>query len=526
MEAYDYIVVGGGSAGCVVTNRLVSAGKSVLLLEAGPADNTPFIHIPATFIRVIGSRRTWMYQTEPEPGALGRVMYVPQGRTLGGGSSVNAMIYIRGQRDDYETWRDMGCTGWGWDDVLPVFRRSEANQRLAGPYHGTNGLLRVSDTRYRHELSYAFLRAAQQVGIRYNDDFNGAAQDGVGFFQTTTHDARRGSTAATYLKAVRGSKNLTVWTEAFIEGVDLENGAASGVRFRTKDGTLHRMAAREEVIVCAGGIGSPKVLQLSGIGPAGHLAQLGIPVVRDLPGVGENFQDHITTSVYGRTRAPVSLLGADKGLRAARHGLQYLLTRNGLLSSNVIESGGFIDTSGSGRPDVQIHVTPTLVGDVDREPLPGHGITINPCILRPTSRGTVRLRSSNPHDRVVLNANNLTTKGDVDTLIRGLKLARRIIRAPALAAVIEKELLPSEHEEIGDDVLETHVRRISKTVFHPSGTCRMGTDDLAVVDPKLRVHGVPRLRVADASVMPTVVSGNTNAPSIMIGERCADFILS
>jgi choline dehydrogenase-like flavoprotein len=510
----------------VVTNRLVSAGKSVLLLEAGPADNTPFIHIPATFIRVIGTRRTWMYQTEPEAGALGRVMYVPQGRTLGGGSSVNAMIYIRGQKEDYETWQDMGCTGWGWDDVLPIFRRSEANQRLAGPYHGTDGLLRVSDTRYRHELSYAFLRAAQQAGIRYNDDFNGAAQDGVGFYQTTTHDARRGSTAATYLKAVRGSGNLTIRVEAFIEGIELENGAASGVRFRGKDGTLHRVAAREEVIICAGGIGSPKVLQLSGIGPAAHLAQLDIPVVRDLPGVGENFQDHITTSVYGRTRKPVSLLGADKGLRAVRHGLQYLLTRNGLLSSNVIESGGFIDTSGSGRPDVQIHVTPTLVGDVDREPLPGHGITINPCILRPTSRGTVRLRSPDPQDPVVLKANSLSTKEDIDTLLRGLKLSRRIIRAPALAAVIEKELLPSEREEVEDDLLETHARRISKTVFHPSGTCRMGTDALAVVDPKLRVHGVPRLRVADASVMPTVVSGNTNAPSIMIGERCADFILS
>jgi len=526
METHDYIVVGGGSAGCVITNRLVSAGKSVLLLEAGPADNTPFIHIPATFIRVIGTRRTWMYETEPQAGALGRIMYVPQGRTLGGGSSVNAMIYIRGQREDYETWRDMGCVGWGWDDVLPVFRRSEANQRLGGPLHGTDGPLRVSDTPYRHPLSYAFIRAAQQVGVRYNDDFNGAAQDGVGFYQTTTHDGRRGSTAATYLKAVRGSRNLTIRTDAFIEAIELENGAASGVRFRGKDGRQHRAGAREEVIVCAGGIGSPKILQLSGIGPAEHLAALGIPVVRDLPGVGENFQDHITTSVYGRTRHPISLFGADKGVRAARHGLHYLLTRGGLLSSNVIESGGFIDTSGSGRPDVQIHVTATLVGDVDRPPLPGHGITINPCILRPTSRGTVRLRSADPHDRVVLNANSLSTKADVDTLVRGLKLSRRIIRAPALSAVIEKELLPSEQDELSDNELENHVRRISKTVFHPSGTCRMGVDAMAVVDPKLRVHGVPRLRVADASVMPVVVSGNTNAPSVMIGERCADFVLS
>jgi choline dehydrogenase-like flavoprotein len=525
MQSYDYIVAGGGSAGCVVTQRLVSAGKSVLLLEAGPADNTPFIHIPGTFIRVIGTRRTWLYKTEPEPGAMGRPMYVPQGRTLGGGSSVNAMIYIRGQAEDYETWRDMGCSGWGWDDVLPVFRRAEANQRLAGPYHGTDGPLWVSDTRFRHPLSYAFIRAAQEAGVPFTHDFNGADQAGVGFFQTTTHEGRRGSTAATYLAKVRGNPLLTLRTGAAIEAIRLENGAAAGIRFRTGDGAVHEASMREELVVCAGGVGSPKILQLSGIGPAAHLAELGIPVIRDLAGVGENFQDHITASVYGQTRDNSSLLGADKGLAAIRHGLQYLLSRAGLLTSNIVESGAFVDTLGTGRPDIQLHMTPTLVGDIDRKPPEGHGITINPCILRPTSRGTVRLRSRNPADPVVLKANNLTTRDDVDTLLRGIKLSRRILRAPSLAKVVAREIAPSEAEQTTDEVLEAHMRRVAKTVYHPSGTCRMGVDALAVTDPHLRVHGVPRLRVADASVMPTLISGNTNAPTVMIAERCADFLL-
>lgn len=525
MQATDYIVIGGGSAGCVITQRLVAAGKGVLLLEAGPRDNHPFVHIPGTFVRVIGSRRTWMYKSEDEPGLKGRPMHVPQGRTLGGGSSVNAMIYIRGQRQDYDHWAELGAEGWAWEDVLPVFRRSEGNQRLAGPLHGTDGMLRVSDTRYRHPLSYAFLRAAQEAGIPYTHDFNGPEQEGAGFFQTTTQEGRRGSTAATYLKSVRGSPNLTIRTEAAIEAILVENGAATGVRFRTRDGGLHEATAREEVILCAGGIGSPKVLQLSGIGPAAHLAEHGIALRRDLPGVGENYQDHISAPVYGQTRDPVSLLGNDKGLRAIRNGLEYILTRSGLLSSNIVECGAFVDTGGAGRPDVQIHLTPTLVGDVGRAAPPGHGITINPCILRPTSRGTVRLRSAAAQDPVVLRANALATTEDIETLVRGVKLARRILRAPSLARLMTREILPAEADDVPDEVLESHARTVAKTVFHPVGTCRIGRDAMAVVDPQLRVHGVPRLRVADASVMPALVSGNTNAAAVMIGERCADFLL-
>ncbi|MFJ6323264.1 MULTISPECIES: GMC family oxidoreductase [unclassified Rhizobium] len=525
MKVFDYIIVGGGSAGCVVANRLVSAGKRVLLLEAGPRDNTPFIHIPATFVRVLGTKRTWMYETEPEPGANGRVLVVPQGRTLGGGSSVNAMIYIRGQAQDYDTWRDLGCDGWGFDDVLPIFRRCEDNETLAGDYHGTGGPLKVSEPRFRHPISSAFVRAAQEVGLPFSHDFNGASQEGIGFYQTTTFQARRGSTAATYLKAVRNSPLLTISTESAVQNILMENGAASGIVYRTTDGVEHTAKAAEEVILCAGALATPKLLMLSGIGPAERLSSLGIPVLRDLPGVGENFQDHITASVYGITDRPISLKGQDRGFRAAINGLQYALNRSGLLASNVVESGGFIDTSGCGRPDIQFHVTPALVGDASRGQMDGHGVSINPCILRPEARGKISLRTRNADDPIIFVGNNLTKEADVDTLVRGIKLGRKILAAPAMKKLGFGELAPGDSAQT-DEAIANHARSIAKTVYHPSGTCKMGRDAMAVVDPQLRVVGVPRLRIADASIMPTLVSGNTNAPTIMIAERCADFILA
>ncbi|WP_292327451.1 GMC family oxidoreductase [Mesorhizobium sp.] len=524
MQTYDYIVVGAGSSGCVLANRLVNAGKSVLLLESGPRDDTPFIHIPATFVRVLGTKRTWMYRTEPEPGANGRVLTVPQGRTLGGGSSVNAMIYIRGQAEDYDTWRDLGCAGWGYEDVLPIFRRSEDNETFSNAFHGVGGLLKVSEPRYRHPISSAFVRAAQEIGLSHNSDFNGACQAGVGFYQTTTFAARRGSTAATYLKAVRHSKLLALQVEASVEGLVLENGAAVGIRYRHASQVLEARA-RDEVVLCAGALATPKLLMLSGIGSGAELARFGIPVTRHLPGVGENFQDHITASVYGITDRPISLRGQDRGLRAVANGLQYLLTRSGLLASNVVETGGFVDTSGEGRPDIQFHVTPALVGDATRVAMDGHGVSINPCILRPVSRGKVSLRSREASNPIVFVGNNLTCQEDVDTLVRGLKLARRILAAPSMQALEFRELAPGDGDK-SDIELEQHARSFAKTVYHPAGTCKMGRDAMAVVDNKLRVIGVPRLRVADASIMPTLVSGNTNAPCIMIAERCADFLLA
>jgi choline dehydrogenase len=347
----------------------------------------------------------------------------------------------------------------------------------------------------------------------------------VGFYQTTTFNGERGSTAATYLAAVRRDARLQVRTGAHAMRIVVEGGRAAGVDF-VEGGHARQARCARDVLVCAGALASPKLLLLSGIGPGAHLQSLGIAVNRHSPGVGLNYQDHLEVSVYGRSHQPISLLGQDQGLRALRHGAQWHLFRRGLLTSNVVECGGFVDTLGGERPDLQFHVLPVLVGDVDREPLPGHGISINPCFLRPQSRGSVRLRSADAADPILFDAGALREQADVETLKRGVKLARRILRAPALAALIERELLPGESEALDDARIEAHVRSHAKTVYHPSGTCRMGTDPLAVVDPALRVHGVANLRVCDASVMPALPSGNTNAPTIMIAERCAGFLLA
>ncbi len=525
MESHDFIVIGGGSAGCVVASRLALAGRSVLLLEAGPPDDSLFIRMPATFVRVIGTERTWMYRTEPQPHAAGRTLHVPQGRTLGGGSSVNAMVYMRGEPADYDGWRDAGCAGWGWEDVLPWFIRSERNERLGSPWHGTEGLLHVSDARHRHPLCQAFVAGARELGLAGVDDFNGAQREGVGFYQTTTFNGRRDSTAASFLAAARRMPGLTVRTGAQVLRVQCENGRARGVAWR-REGEPERSAlARAEVVLTAGALATPRILQLSGIGPGAALQALGIAVVRDLPGVGENFQDHLEVGVYGRARAPISLAGQDRGARALWHGLRWWASHSGLLTSNVVECGGFVDTSGGGRPDVQFHVLPVLVGDVERAPHEGHGVTINPCFLHPASRGRVGLASADPAVPSRFDGGYLSAEEDVHTLMRGVRLARRILRAPAMRRLVSAELEPGAAEEIDDDALEAYVRERAKTVYHPSGTCRMGSDERAVVDARLRVHGIAGLRICDASVMPTITGGNTNAPVIMIAERCAAFLL-
>lgn len=524
-RAYDYIVIGGGSSGCVVTNRLIKAGHSVLMLEEGPKDNSIFVHIPATFIRVIGTKRTFLYRAEEAQSTGGRPMFVPQGRTLGGGSSVNAMIYIRGQAQDYDDWEAMGCTGWGWKDVLPVFRECEKNERLSDELHGTEGTLSVSDPRFRHPLSLAFVKATQEAGYSYNHDFNGADQAGTGFYQTTTINARRGSTAATFLAEVKSSPLLTVETEAKVERVVVNDGKAEGVSYKDKSGALQTVQANKEVILTAGALATPKILMLSGIGPAMELKRHGIEVLKDAPQVGQNFQDHLEVPTQAQTKHPISLLGADQGVSAVKHALQYLVARSGQLASTVVESGAFVDTGGEGRPDIQINVLPVLTGDVERAPLPGHGVTLNPCQLRPESRGEVTLRSADPADPILFDGKYLSDERDVDTMVRGLKVARGILRQPALAAVTTSELMPSAAADVPDKDLADHVRNFAKTVYHPSCTCRMGSDEASVVDLKLRVRGVENLRICDASVMPKLVSGNTNAPTIMIARRCADFIL-
>lgn len=526
-QTYDTIVIGAGSAGCVVTRRLVDAGQRVLLLEAGPADNSQFIHMPATFVRVIGTERTWVYESTAQPHANGRKMFVPQGKTLGGGSSVNAMVYIRGQSQDYDDWAAQGCAGWDWSSVLPWFKKAEANQIFSGTLHGTDGPLSVSEARHRHPLSEAFVKAAQEVGLVHNADFNGSHQQGVGFYQTTTRNGERASTAVTYLDPIRGKSGLTIETGALVQKIVIEGNRAVGVIWLDSDGRLITSRAAREVVLAAGALASPKLLMLSGIGPGNQLQSFGIPVAMDLAGVGKNFQDHLEVSIYGRCKEPLSLLGNDKGLRALRHGLQWKLTRTGLLTSNVVESGGFADTLGTGRPDIQFHVLPVLVGDVDRDPLPGHGISINPCILRPKSRGVVELASADASVAARFDGGFLSDQGDVDTLVRGVQLARKILRAPSLSKLISDELAPSANADFPRDAVEAYVRSRAKTVYHPAGTCRMGaaSDMGTVVTPDLKVRGIEGLRVSDASVIPNLVSGNTNAPVVMIAERCANFML-
>jgi choline dehydrogenase-like flavoprotein len=386
--------------------------------------------------------------------------------------------------------------------------------------------LPVSDARFRHPLSFAGIRAAQEAGYPYNDDFNGAVQQGVGFYQVTQRDAVRGSAASTYLRAVRRDRKLKVMTGATVSKLVTQNGAAVGVTIIDKGGASTEARAREEVVLAAGTLATPKILMLSGIGPAQHLAEFGIPVLRDHPGVGENFQDHLDVPFYIRIKDPISLLGHDRGLKAARHFLQYKLFRTGLLCSNIVEGGAFIDTTGSGRSDIQLHFIPQLLGDPPREGPPGHGLSINPAILDPKSRGTVRLRSANPRDPILFDPKFLSAPEDLAAFARGIKVARKIGSQRSLVRLGGVEISP-----LGESLMQTdeemgeHAKRYAKSIYHPVGTCRMGSDDDAVVDASLRVHGVPRLRICDASVMPKIVRGNTNSPTIMIAERGADFIL-
>lgn len=519
--AYDYVVVGGGSAGCALAARLSEhRTTSVLLLEAGDPDEKREIHIPAAFSELFKTEVDWEYYTEPQSELDDRELYWPRGRTLGGSSSMNAMIYVRGHPEDYDRWASLGNEGWGYEDVLPYFRRGETFVPGDGEYHGDDGPLHVSDPRSVHPISETFVDAATEVGYPRNDDFNGARQEGVGLYHLTQQRGKRHSAAAAYLKPVLDRPNLTVETGAHVTEVLFDGDRASGVAYR-QDGRSLRADAIDEVLVSAGAVASPQLLMCSGIGDAEHLADHGIEVQTDLPGVGRNLQDHLFAFVvYESTRA-----GTLDDAGRIRDLLKYFVLKRGLLTSNVGEAGGFVRTDDDlSAPDLQFHFAPGyFMRHGFDNPEDGHGLSLGATQLRPESRGRITLRSADPTDDPVIDPNYLEADRDLEVLVEGVRRGREILQATAFDDVRGDEVWPGE-DVTTDEEIAAHVRETAHTVYHPVGTCKMGDDEMAVVDDELRVHGVDGLRVVDASVMPTLTGGNTNAPTLMIAEKAADLV--
>jgi len=524
---FDYVVVGGGTAGCVLANRLSADGRSrVLMLEAGPRDNYVWIHVPIGYGKTMFHPvYNWGFYTEPEAEMHGRKIYWPRGRGLGGSSSINGLIYVRGQPQDYDAWAQAGNRGWGWRDVLPYFIRSEGNQRGASATHGGDGPLACSDIGAKHELIEAIIAGAGELGVPRTDDFNGGVQEGVGYYQLFTKNGLRCSSAVGYLRPARARPNLAVEVGAQATRVLLEGARAVGVEYR-QHGETKRVTAAREVILAAGSLQSPQLLQLSGIGPSALLQQFGIPVVRNLPGVGENLQDHLQLRLIFKCTKPITTNDdLASTWRSAKIGLQWLFRRTGPLAVGINQAGLFTRAlPQSTRPDVQFHFA-TLSADLaGAKPHPFSGFTMSVCQLRPTSRGHVRIKSADPLAPPAMQPNYLATEEDRRCAVEGIKFARRLAATEAMQPYVLAEHRPGAVATSDSDLLD-FAREFGATIFHPSGTCAMGSTPQAVVDDRLRVHGIAALRVVDCSIMPTLISGNTNAPVVMIAEKASDLIL-